>query len=217
MNISQTGATLSGSYSSLTGSVSEVGFRWGTSSGNLNNTVSGTLSENSFSANLTGLSAGTTYYYQAYVKVQGTGDKSSSVQTFTSDVNQFTTSPEKIGLLELPAQKSGYFHNGFVSGKMRNYNYCFDTEHYASLWVAYPLTKSHTEGSASTSSWKYDPDISSDCQPAVTGNSYGTVYGNSSYSRGHQCPSGSRKSDDTMNSQTYDCNANKGGNDSADY
>ena len=203
MNISQTGATLSGSYSSLTGSVSEVGFRWGTSSGNLNNTVSGTLSENSFSANLTGLSAGTTYYYQAYVKVQGTGDKSSSVQTFTSDVNQFTTSPEKIGLLELPAQKSGYFHNGFVSGKMRNYNYCFDTEHYASLWVAYPLTKSHTEGSASTSSWKYDPDISSDCQPAVTGNSYGTVYGNSSYSRGHQCPSGSRKSDDTMNSQTY--------------
>ena len=99
MNISQTGATLSGSYSSLTGSVTEVGFRWGTSSGNLNNTVSGTLSENSFSANLAGLTAGTTYYYQAYVKVQGTGDKSSSVQTFTGDVNQFTTSSEKIGLL----------------------------------------------------------------------------------------------------------------------
>ena len=184
----------------MTGSVSEVGFRWGTSSGNLNNTVSGTLSENSFSANLTGLSAGTTYYYQAYVKVQGTGDKSSSVQTFTGDVNQFTTSPEKIGLLELPAQKSGYIHNGFGRGKTRNYNYCFDTGHYASLWVAYPLTKSHTEGSASTSSWKYDPNISSDCQPAVTGNSYGTVYGNSSYSRGHQCPSGSRKSDGTQGS-----------------
>ena len=33
MNISQTGATLSGSYSLLTGSVTEVGFRWGTSSG----------------------------------------------------------------------------------------------------------------------------------------------------------------------------------------
>ena len=35
--MSQTGATLSGSYSSLTGSVTEVGFRWGTSSGNLSN------------------------------------------------------------------------------------------------------------------------------------------------------------------------------------
>ena len=59
---------------------------------------------NSFTAGLTGLTAGTTYYYQAYVKVQGTGDKSSSVQTFTGDVNQFTTEAEEVGgLLELPA------------------------------------------------------------------------------------------------------------------
>ncbi|MDD6113785.1 MAG: fibronectin type III domain-containing protein, partial [Bacteroidales bacterium] len=147
----------------MKGSVTEVGFRWGTSSENLSNTATGTLNGTSFSASLSGLEAGTTYYYQAYAKVQGTGDKSSSVQTFTGDVNQFTTSSEKIGLLELPAQKSGYIHNGFRSGKTRNYNYCYDTGHYASLWVAYPLTKSHTEGSASTSSWKYYPNISSDC------------------------------------------------------
>ena len=61
---------------------------------------------NSFTAGLSGLSAGTTYYYQAYVKVQGTGDKSSSVQTFTGDVNQFTTEAEEVcGLLELPARR----------------------------------------------------------------------------------------------------------------
>ena len=61
---------------------------------------------NSFTAGLTGLTAGTTYYYQAYVKVQGTGDKSSSVQTFTGDVNQFTTEAEEVGgLLELPARR----------------------------------------------------------------------------------------------------------------
>ena len=60
----------------------------------------------SFTASLSGLSAGTTYYYQAYVKVQGTGDKSSSVQTFTGDVNQFTTEAEEVGgLLELPARR----------------------------------------------------------------------------------------------------------------
>ena len=59
---------------------------------------------NSFTAGLSGLAAGTTYYYQAYVKVQGTGDKSSSVLTFTGDVNQFTTEAEEVGgLLELPA------------------------------------------------------------------------------------------------------------------
>ena len=61
---------------------------------------------NSFTASLSGLAAGTTYYYQAYVKVQGTGDKSSSVQTFTGDVNQFTTEAEEVGgLLELPARR----------------------------------------------------------------------------------------------------------------
>ena len=61
---------------------------------------------NSFTAGLTGLTAGTTYYYQAYVKVQGTGDKSSSVQTFSGDVNQFTTEAEEVGgLLELPARR----------------------------------------------------------------------------------------------------------------
>ena len=61
---------------------------------------------NSFTASLSGLAAGTTYYYQAYATVQGTGDKSSSVQTFTGDVNQFTTEAEEVGgLLELPARR----------------------------------------------------------------------------------------------------------------
>ena len=69
--------------------------------------MSGTAAEgNSFTAGLSGLAAGTTYYYQAYVKVQGTGDKSSSVQTFTGDVNQSATEAEEVGgLLELPARR----------------------------------------------------------------------------------------------------------------
>ena len=69
--------------------------------------MSGAAAEgNSFTAGLSGLAAGTTYYYQAYVKVQGTGDKSSSVQTFTGDVNQFRTEAEEVGgLLELPARR----------------------------------------------------------------------------------------------------------------
>ena len=69
--------------------------------------MSGAAAEgNSFTAGLNGLTAGTTYYYQAYATVQGTGDKSSSVQTFTGDVNQFTTEAEEVGgLLELPARR----------------------------------------------------------------------------------------------------------------
>ena len=69
--------------------------------------MSGAAAEgNYFTASLIGLSAGTTYYYQAYVKVQGPGDKSSSVLSFTGDVNQFTTEAEVVGgLLELPARR----------------------------------------------------------------------------------------------------------------
>lgn len=65
------------------------------------------------------------------------------------------------------------------------------------------MTYAHTQGSASNSNWKYDPNIETKYQPAITSNSYGTVYGNGAYSRGHQCPNASRKSDDTMNAQTY--------------
>ncbi len=68
--------------------------------------MSAAAAGNSFTASLSGLAAGTTYYYQAYAKVQGKGDKSSSVQTFTGDVNQFTTEAEEVGgLLELPARR----------------------------------------------------------------------------------------------------------------
>ena len=69
--------------------------------------MSGAAAEgNSFTAGLSGLAVGTTYYYQAYATVQGTGDKSSSVQTFTGDVTQFTTEAEEVGgLLELPARR----------------------------------------------------------------------------------------------------------------
>ena len=65
------------------------------------------------------------------------------------------------------------------------------------------MTYAHTQGSASNSTWKYDPNVETKYQPAITSNSYGTVYGNGAYSRGHQCPNASRKSDDTMNAQTY--------------
>ena len=72
-----------------------------------------------------------------------------------------------------------------------------------SLWTAYPLTKALTTGSASTSSWRFNPNIDQSKQVSITKNSYGKMYGNDTYSRGHQCPNADRKSDDAMNLQTY--------------
>ena len=164
-----------------------------------------TGSSTDFSQKLSGLTAGTLYYYRTYVKVKGTGNLESTVKTFRGDVKRFNYGTTIPTTLEAPATIDGYTHAGHGSGTSRNYNYCYDYSHYAALWVAYPLTYAHTQGSASNSNWKYDTkNIDNDYQPAITGNkSYGSAYGMTGYSRGHQCPNADRQSDDTMNSQTY--------------
>ena len=90
MNISQTGATLSGSYSLTTGTVTETGFEYGTSTSSLTSSTICTGTESPFSATLSNLAPGTTYY-RAYAKAQGTGDKSSTVSTFYGNTQSFTT------------------------------------------------------------------------------------------------------------------------------
>ena len=78
--MSSTGATLSGSYSGATGSVTETGFYYGTtSSPNTKVTASGTSSP--FSKALTGLTANTTYHYKAYI-VEGGQEVAGSVLSF---------------------------------------------------------------------------------------------------------------------------------------
>ena len=95
--MSQTGATLSGSYSINSGSYIDSGFIYGTSPGNLTRPSSTGI--------LTGLTPGTKYYYRYYVTVQGTGEYSSKVETFYSDEASFTTASISTWLTnyEIPA------------------------------------------------------------------------------------------------------------------
>ncbi|MCR5327133.1 MAG: DNA/RNA non-specific endonuclease [Bacteroidales bacterium] len=87
----QTGATLSGSYSGASATPTAVGFKYGTSSGNLNQTVTGTANGTSFTATLSGLTAGQTYYYKAFVTVNGTENYASQSETFYGSECHFTT------------------------------------------------------------------------------------------------------------------------------
>lgn len=185
------------------GTVTESGFEYGLSSDALTDKVTISNPTATFSTTIPNLSADKVYYYRSYVTVKGTGTFESTKTTFRGEIRRFNFGTKIPAKLEAPATTDGYIHNGLGSGPTRNYNYCFDKSHYASLWVAYPLTEAHTKGNASNSNWKYDPNIGKEYQPAITNNSYGTVYGNTSYSRGHQCPDASRVSDATMNSQTY--------------
>ena len=169
------------------------------------------MASGSISYHLTGLAESTTYYYRAFVSEWN--EPTSSYVYRYGEVRSFTTTaygaPTAPGWLELPAVTGsedhfGWFYgSGSSVGTNRNYSYNYSYSWYSSLWVAYPISGTHTSGSASSSSWKYNPDIDEDRQVNIVDNSYGTMYNASAYSRGHQCPNGSRKSDGTMNKQTY--------------
>lgn len=90
--MSSTGATLSGSYSDATSTPTASGFKWGTTSGSLNNTANNdSASSGEISASLTGLTPGTTYYYKAFVTVNGTEDYASQSNSFYGTQYSFKT------------------------------------------------------------------------------------------------------------------------------
>ena len=98
---------------------------------------------------------------------------------------------------------SNYYNASFGSGKSRNYSFHYDKTMYTALWTAYPLTADHIEGSASGKTWSYTPGLSESVQIDVKSNSYGTNYGDDTYSRGHLLPAADRKCNATMRNQTY--------------
>ena len=215
-NVTSSTATLNGVFSELSPlNAQEVGFKWGTDPSTLTEMAYDTsfspTESGSVSAVVTNLYPETTYYYQVTMMVWDR--PSNSYKEFTGEVMSFTTGKAYVpeapgGWLELPEIKGNEEYLGtFYSGRERNYSYNYSTSnyYYASLWEAYPLTSAHTSGNASTGSWSYAPEniIPRDYQISITKNSYGTCFGNDAYSRGHQVPNADRKSDDTMNEQTY--------------
>lgn len=87
--MSSGGATLQGSYSGETGTIDEVGFYYGTEQGNLPNKEAATGTSSPFSKAITGLTAGTTYYYKAYVHEYN--ESTSSYEYRCGSESNFTT------------------------------------------------------------------------------------------------------------------------------
>lgn len=204
-NITQTGATLSASYTEATALPAEVRFEYGTSSSAMSSTAyfnDGGLSypSDSYSVQISSLKPGTTYYYRAALQV-GTTDFYGEVKSFrTADAQQQSNVP---AWLELPAETSGTdFYAGYLGrGASRNYSYLYDKSNYTALWSAYPLTSD--SGSADSTTWNFNPDLPQNCQINVKSSSYATNYGNSNYDRGHQVPAADRKQNSTVRSQVY--------------
>ena len=108
----------------------------------------------------------------------------------------------KTGWLELPAMDNpnlGYYAHYFkMNGKTyRNYSFGWSQKDRVALWVAYPLCKLYTNGSAGrTNAWALDP-LLGDNSAAPFGGYAG------SYARGHQLPSADRQCCYDANAQTF--------------
>ena len=98
-------------------------------------------------------------------------------------------------------------HKATVNSKeYRNFSILYDPSRYASLWVAYPLTESHTTGNSDFKTFQKDPDVNG-AQTNTWDGSYGvsysgTNYPNTVYARGHQIPAADRKTKE-LREQTY--------------
>lgn len=108
----------------------------------------------------------------------------------------------KTGWLELPAMDDpglGYYSHSFkMNGKTyRNYSFGWSQEDRVALWVAYPLCKLYTNGSAGrTNEWALDPLLGEDSAAPFGGYA-------GSYARGHQLPSADRQCCYEANAQTF--------------
>lgn len=171
--------------------------------------LSGT--EGAFSVSLSGLVPSQTYYYRAYVTVNGSGEYVSEEKTIhASSYGTFTLSEdggqsdEPSGWLELPALVVGdkQVVNTYYAGNSRNYTHLYDKNTFASLWTAYPLYAATTGGKRSES-WASNPKIPVSDQINIWGGSYGVNYGSTIYARGHQIPDADRSNNSTMQAQTY--------------
>ena len=106
------------------------------------------------------------------------------------------------GWMELPAMDDpnlGYYSHSFKmnGNKYRNYSFGWSQKDRVALWVAYPLCKLYTNGSAGrTDAWALDPLLGDDSAAPFK-------YYAGDYARGHQLPSADRQCCDEANAQTF--------------
>lgn len=200
-----TSARLTASYQSVTSTPLSGGFKYGTTA-SLGSTVPALGlggKTGTFTAELTGLSEGTLYYYQAFIVVDGV--------TYTGTLKSFRTESSSPGSggrgwFELPAQKD-VDHNGidddnpdyYYSWTMRadapsvrNFSACYSKGMRHPVWVAAPMHSSYAGSSGRNDSYRNDPAIS--CEQSAKFNGY---------TRGHMLGSSDRTVSVATNKQVF--------------
>lgn len=232
-NVTSSGATLNGSYSGASGTISDRGFRY-RKVGTSNWTTIGLNSGGSpFSATISGLDPSTQYEFQAYVteldESQGTNGVNvdrwaSSTLTFTTDAVPTQTGWQAylndygmpdVSDLGLSLRQSGtntarddkwYSINTSNSNRQIAVHTCDETVNYVVMYDGSryaPLWTAHT---MNTTYW---PDNNATREnnwisdPAISLTQISGLDDNSTYSRGHFVASSYRKSSQNQNAQTF--------------
>ncbi len=205
--VTETGATFNADYTVIGSAVpvSSAGFRYRKEGSSSWTSVTSSSNGTSFKYTVSGLTSDTKYYVTSWVDHDGTRYESSA-----DEASEFTTGSGGSvvpagGWAELPVMKdidyviynTSYFtHNG---KKIRNYTICYDTKEYVAYWAAYPMHAFYTtKGTSRTDKWQYNPTISENLQPNLSGG-----YSVGSYSRGHQVGSSDRLVSKAANYQTF--------------
>jgi len=194
------GAKLQGRYSmEPMQEIDEAGFAYRKFDSQTPIHVSASVSGTEFTAVLASCLPSTTYYYKAYVSVEGTKYYGEEKSFTTTDNGGSTLSgqkyPELPKLIEL---EDCQYVTHFIPGtKTRNYSLRWNRNELIPMWVAYPMHRSYDGNAGRNDSWNYDPQIPHSEQPHL-GSSY-----SGGYSRGHMIASSDRQVSVAANKQTF--------------
>lgn len=200
-----TSARLTASFQSVTSSPGSGGFKYGTTAalGSVaySSDISGT--SGSFTAELTGLTESTLYYYQAFIVVDGV--------TYQGTLKSFRTESSSAGAggrgwFELPAQKDAdrngidddnpdYYYSWTMredAPSIRNFSACYSKGMKHPVWVAAPMHSSYKGSSGRNDSYRNDPAISCEQTAKFDG-----------YTRGHMLGSSDRTVSKATNRQVF--------------
>ncbi len=198
--LTYTGARLSGSYTVKPGQeIDEAGFAYRKFDSQTFIHVSASVAGGDFTFVLANCQASTTYYYKAYVSLEGTryyGEEKSF--TTTDNGGGELTTQKYSELPKLIDLESCQYATHFIPGtKTRNYSICWNRDELIPMWVAYPMHRCYDGSAGRNDSWNYDPQIPHGDQPEL-GKSY-----SGNYSRGHMIASSDRQVSVAANKQTF--------------
>ena len=114
--------------------------------------------------------------------------------------------------LEMPAVEGASYSDGVkiwsvtTSGYDRNYTIAYDTQKYATYWVAYPLNSGHMGSLSRPDDWTYDTTANAPAtstQVNLCSRSYTTYNNGAGHSKGHLIPNASRNGVKALQLQTF--------------